>query len=94
MRKIMFFIEFIYQTVNMIFAWFAIGNFFLVFKILTDSLGSPNLLGTVGTVLGVVFEWFYAISLAACFVLSMGNRPAGSGKLYTAMVIFWCVIMA
>ncbi len=94
LRKIMFFIEFIYQTVNMIFAWFAIGNFFLVFKILTDSLGSNNLLGTVGTILGVVFEWFYAISLAACFVLSMGNRPSGSGKLYTAMVIFWSVIMA
>ena len=94
LRKMMFFIEFIYQTVNMIFAWFAIGNFFLVFKILTDSLGSSNLLGTVGTVLGVVFEWFYAISLAACFVLSMGNRPSGSGKLYTAMVVFWCVIMA
>ena len=94
LRKIMFFVEFIYQTVNMIFAYFGIGNFFLVFKILTDSLGSPTLLGTVGTVLGVVFEWFYAISLAACFVLSMGNRPSGSGKLYTAMVVFWSVIMA
>lgn len=94
LRKIMFFIEFIYQTVNMIFAWFAIGNFFLVFKILTDSLGGDDLLGTVGTILGVVFEWFYAISLAACFVLSMGNRPSGSGKLYTAMVVFWSVIMA
>ncbi|RYP47906.1 hypothetical protein DL768_006122 [Monosporascus sp. mg162] len=94
LRKIMFFIEFIYQTVNMIFAWFAIGNFFLVFMILTNSLGAENLLGNVGTVLGVVFQWFYAISLAACFVLSMGNRPAGSGRLYTAMVIFWSVIMA
>ncbi|KAK7753987.1 Chitin synthase, class 2 [Diatrype stigma] len=94
LRKIMFFIEFIYQTVNMIFAWFGIGNFFLVFKILTNSLGGDDLLGTVGTILGVVFEWFYAISLAACFVLSMGNRPSGSGKLYTAMVIFWSVIMA
>ncbi|RYP16039.1 hypothetical protein DL765_005355 [Monosporascus sp. GIB2] len=94
LRKTMFFIEFIYQTVNMIFAWFAIGNFFLVFKILTNSLGAPNLLGNVGTILGVIFQWFYAISLAACFVLSMGNRPAGSGRLYTAMVIFWTVIMA
>ncbi|KAI4597945.1 Chitin synthase, class 1 [Pestalotiopsis sp. 9143b] len=92
-RKIAFFVEFIFQTVNMIFAWFAIGNFFLVFKILTTSLGGDDLLGTVGTILGVVFEWFYGISLMACFVLSLGNRPAGSGKLYTAMVLFWCVIM-
>ncbi|KAI1140103.1 glycosyltransferase family 2 protein [Hypoxylon sp. FL0543] len=93
LRKLMFFLEFVFQTFNMIFAWFAIGNFFLVFKILTTSLGDENLLGQVGEILGVVFEWFYGISLMACFVLSMGNRPAGSGKLYTAMVIFWCVIM-
>ncbi|KAI1394355.1 chitin synthase I [Hypoxylon trugodes] len=93
LRKLMFFVEFVFQTVNMIFAWFAIGNFFLVFKILTTSLGDDKLAGKVGEILGVVFEWFYGISLMACFVLSMGNRPAGSGKLYTAMVIFWCVIM-
>ncbi|OTB01188.1 glycosyltransferase family 2 protein [Hypoxylon sp. CI-4A] len=93
LRKLMFFLEFGFQTFNMIFAWFAIGNFFLVFKILTTSLGDDKLLGQVGEILGVVFEWFYGISLMSCFVLSMGNRPAGSGKLYTAMVIFWCVIM-
>ncbi|KAI1335390.1 glycosyltransferase family 2 protein [Xylariaceae sp. FL0016] len=93
LRKLMFFVEFIFQTISQIFAWFAIGNFFLVFKILTTSLGDDNLLGTVGEILGVVFEWFYGISLIACFVLSLGNRPAGSGKLYTAMVIFWCIIM-
>ncbi|KAH8671532.1 glycosyltransferase family 2 protein [Xylariales sp. PMI_506] len=94
LRKLMFFFEFVFQTVNMIFAWFAIGNFFLVFKILTTSLGGSDLLGTVGTILGVVFEWFYGISLMCCFVLALGNRPAGSGRLYTAMVIFWSIIMA
>ncbi|KAK8102497.1 chitin synthase I [Apiospora sp. TS-2023a] len=93
-RKIMFFIEFIFQTINMIFAWFAIGNFFLVFKILTTSLGDKDLLGTTGTILGVVFTWFYGVSLISCFVLSLGNRPSGSGKLYGAMVIFWAIIMA
>jgi len=93
LRKTAFFIEFIFQTVNQIFAWFAIGNFFLVFKILTQSLGSDKLLGNAGTILSVVFEWFYGVCLVACFVLSLGNRPAGSGKLYTAMVIFWCIIM-
>lgn len=93
LRKIMFFIEFVFNTINMIFAWFAIGNFFLVFKILTSSLSADNLLGNVGAILAVVFEWFYGISLISCFVLSLGNRPSGSGKLYTAMVIFWCIIM-
>ncbi|KAI0152858.1 glycosyltransferase family 2 protein [Xylariaceae sp. FL1272] len=92
-RKLAFFIEFVFQTVSQIFAWFAIGNFFLIFKILTNSLGDSTLLGNVGTILGVVFEWFYGVTLVACFVLSLGNRPAGSGKLYTGMVIFWSAIM-
>lgn len=92
LRKFAFFIEFIFQTVNMIFAWFAIGNFFLVFKILTTSLGGAQLLGKVGEILGVVFEWLYGVSLITCFVLSMGNRPAGSGPYYMAMVIFWAII--
>ncbi|KAK6839329.1 chitin synthase I [Apiospora arundinis] len=94
LRKLMFFIEFIFQTINMVFAWFAIGNFFLVFKILTTSLGDKDLLSTTGTILGVVFTWFYGVSLISCFVLSLGNRPSGSGKLYGAMVIFWAIIMA
>ena len=43
MRKLMFLIEFIYQTINMIFAWFAIGNFFLVFKLLDGFAGHDQL---------------------------------------------------
>ena len=92
-RKLAFFVEFVFQTVNMIFAWFAIGNFFLVFKILTTSLGNKDLLGKTGEILGVVFTWLYGVCLITCFVLSMGNRPAGSGKLYSAMVWFWACIM-
>lgn len=91
-RKIAFFIEFVFNTVNMIFAWFAIGNFFLVFKILTTSLGDETLLGNVGRILGVVFTWLYGVSLVTCFVLSMGNRPAGSGPYYMAMIVFWAII--
>ncbi|KAK7746332.1 Chitin synthase, class 2 [Cytospora paraplurivora] len=91
-RKLAFFLEFGFNTVNMIFAWFAIGNFFLVFKILTTSLGDSDLLGTVGKILGVVFEWLYGTSLITCFVLAMGNRPSGSGPYYMAMVYFWAII--
>ncbi|RWQ96216.1 chitin synthase A [Paecilomyces variotii] len=93
MRKFMLLIEFIYQSINMIFAWFAIGNFFLVFHILTTYLGSSDLLGTVGKILGVVFEWLYLATLVTCFVLSLGNRPQGSNKFYMTMVYFWVFIM-
>ncbi|KAI5288953.1 Chitin synthase, class 1, partial [Ascosphaera acerosa] len=93
LRKMMLFIEFIYQTINILFAWFAIGNFFLVFRILTTSLSSDDLLGTAGRILGVVFEWLYLFTLMACFILSMGNRPAGSNRFYMTMVYFWICLM-
>ncbi|OAX77424.1 chitin synthase C [Emergomyces africanus] len=92
-RKFMLLIEFIYQTINMLFAWFAIGNFFLVFHILTKSLGAENLLGEAGRILGVVFEWLYLATLMTSFILALGNRPQGSNKFYMTMVYFWIGIM-
>lgn len=94
LRKFMFMIEFLYQTISMLFAWFAIGNFFLVFRILTQSLGGDLLLKTAGNVLAVVFEWAYLATLITCFVLALGNRPQGSNRFYMTMVYFWVVIMA
>ncbi|CRK39802.1 hypothetical protein BN1708_008028, partial [Verticillium longisporum] len=93
LRKVMLFIEFIFHTINMVFAWFAVGNFFLVFSILTKSLGGDELLGRTGEILGVVFTWLYGVALFTCFVLSMGNRPSGSRWYYTTMVYFWAIIM-
>lgn len=92
-RKFMLLIENVYQTINMLFAWFAIGNFFLVFKLLTSSLGTSDTLGTAGKVLGTVFEIVYIGTLLYCFILAMGNRPQGSRKSYLAMVIFWSILM-
>ncbi|KAK7529271.1 chitin synthase I [Phyllosticta citribraziliensis] len=93
MRKMMFLVEFTYQSINMIFAWFALGNFFLVFRILTQSLGNKDLLGKVGNILAAVFEWAYIAIVITCFVLALGNRPQGSNKLYMTMVYFWALIM-
>ncbi len=92
LRKMAFLVEFIYQTISMLFAWFALGNFFLVFRILTSSLQTE--LGTAGKVLFIVFEWLYIAVLVTCFILSLGNRPQGSNKWYMSMVYFWCIIMA
>lgn len=92
-RQIAFLVEFVYQTINMIFAWFAIGNFFLVFHILTTSLGADSLLGETGKILGLVFEWAYITCLLTCFILAMGNRPQGTPQVYMVMVVFWAIIM-
>lgn len=93
LRKCFFLFEFFYQFINQLFAWFAIGNFFLVFRILTTSLSDPVLLGTAGRILAVVFEWLYLVTLVTCFVLALGNRPQGSNKFYMTMVYFWVILM-
>ncbi|KAH6682756.1 chitin synthase 2 [Halenospora varia] len=93
LRKIMFLVEFLYQLISMIFSWFAVGNFFLVFHILTTALGGPLLLGKFGSILSVVTEWIYLASLVICFVLSLGNTPDGSRKFYITMVYSWGLIM-
>jgi chitin synthase len=92
-RKTFFLVEFLYQLISMVFAWFAVGNFFLVFQILTTSLGGPELLGTTGEVLSVIIEWVYLGSLVTCFVLSLGNTPDGSRRFYMVMVYTWGGIM-
>ncbi|KAF2087776.1 glycosyltransferase family 2 protein [Saccharata proteae CBS 121410] len=94
LRKMAFLVEFFYQSINMLFAWFALGNFFLVFRILTQSLGNDEFLGTAGKILATVFEWAYIATVVTCFVLALGNRPQGSNKFYMTMVYFWVLIMA
>ncbi|KAG9585893.1 glycosyltransferase family 2 protein, partial [Aureobasidium melanogenum] len=93
-RNFMFMVEFFYQGVSMLFAWFAIGNFFLVFRILTGSLSDSSLNFAPGKVLGVLFEWIYLAVLITCFVLALGNRPQGSNKFYMTQVYFWAILMA
>ena len=93
LRKMMFHVEFLYQTIFMIFSWFALGNFFLVFRILTVGLADPSVSFPPGQVLSVVFEWLYLGILATCFILALGNTPTGSKKLYMSMIVFWALIM-
>ncbi|KAK9354300.1 chitin synthase-domain-containing protein [Lipomyces doorenjongii] len=93
LRKLMLHVEFFYQTFSMLFSWFGIGNFFLVFRLLTSSLGADNMHFSPGKYLGVVFEWLYMGCLVTCFVLSFGNKPKGTKAAYYIMVIFFAVLM-
>ena len=69
------------------------GNFFLVFRILTVSLGDSSLGFAPGEYLSVIFEWIYIAVLVTCFIMSLGNTPTGSRKIYLSIVIFWAIIM-
>lgn len=93
-RKIVLHIEFLYQFISILFSWFSIGNFFLVFRILTNSLGTSSLGFGPGKVLATVFLWLYCACIVSIFVLSFGNRPKGTQRFYICVVIFFAVLMA
>lgn len=94
LRKLALHLEFLYQLLTMLFSWFGIGNYFLVFRILTNSLGDPSLGFAPGKYLSVVFLWIYCACIVTIFVLSFGNRPLGTHRFYIAMVLFFAILMA
>lgn len=93
-RKFFLHIEFIYQFLNLVVSWFSIGSYFLVFRILTTSLGDADLNFAPGKILSVIFLWLYLASIVTTFVLSFGNKPQGTEKFYVVIVIFFAILMA
>lgn len=94
LRKLILHVEFLYQFASILFSWFSIGNFFLVFRILTNSLGDDALGFRPGKILGIVFLWMYCACIVSIFVLSFGNRPKGTQTFYIVVVIFFAILMA
>lgn len=93
LRKLMFHVEFFYQFISILFSWFGLANFFLVFRLLTASVGAAGMNFDAGRYLGVVLEWLYAGCLIVCFVLSLGNKPQGTKRAYLTMVYFFAILM-
>lgn len=96
-RKILLHIEFIYQFINLIFTYFSLANFYLTFYFVAGSLSDPQIdpFGhRIGLVLFVIFRYSLVLLICTQFILSMGNRPQGSRKLYLASMIVYAIIMA
>ncbi|OZJ02826.1 Chitin synthase 1 [Bifiguratus adelaidae] len=98
-RKIMLLIEDFYQTFNLIFSWFAIGNFYLTFFILTRALAQdiPNqplpFSASVGNALHEFLNYVYCLLIVIQFIMAMGNRPQGSKWAYIASMVFFALLM-
>ncbi|KAK8865591.1 hypothetical protein IAR55_000735 [Kwoniella newhampshirensis] len=88
-RKLFLHVELIYQTLSMIFAWFALGNFYIAFFVLTQSLNS---LGKAWKYVNIPLHYLYIALLLWCFLLSLGNRPAGSKIGYTSSMVGFALI--
>ncbi|KAJ9116912.1 Chitin synthase, class 8 [Naganishia vaughanmartiniae] len=88
-RKFFLHIELIYQTYNMIFTWFSLGNYYIAFYILTRSL-QDYVKWT--KYINIPLAYIYLALLAMCFLLSMGNRPQGSVAGYTTAMVGFAII--
>ncbi|KAH9031108.1 hypothetical protein EDB85DRAFT_1382932 [Lactarius pseudohatsudake] len=83
-RKFWIHVKLIYQTSNLIFSWFALGNVFISFFVLTNALQDPTIIGGKGIELfNMLLKYSYVRLLLTYFILSLGNRPQGSNKGHT-----------
>lgn len=95
-------VEDIYNTYNLIFSWFALGNFYLTFYILTRALiprddgtglSRAPFSQTVASLLHTILNYIYIILIVVQFIIAMGNRPQGSKFLYTSSMVFFAFLM-
>lgn len=93
-RKLFLHLEFLYQAFVLLYSWFNIANFFLVFHILTTSLGDESAGFAPGKILSVILTWVYAVCILLTFILSFGNRPKGARYLFDLIVTIYALIMA
>ncbi|KAI0043669.1 glycosyltransferase family 2 protein [Auriscalpium vulgare] len=92
-RKAALFGQTVYNIINLIASWFAIGNFYLFFVILTSSLESPNFHMHPIRYFNSVVQYFLASIVIACFLFSMGNKPRSSKWKYKLISIFLAILM-
>ncbi|CAG8567125.1 9332_t:CDS:2 [Paraglomus brasilianum] len=97
-RKILLHVEMAYQSFNLAFSWFALGNFYLTFHILGNSLSNPTVVDglwspTVGNITFQLLRYVYLSLLIISFILSLGNRPQGSKWSYTFAMVFYAGLM-
>lgn len=93
-RKLWLQLEFYYHLVTVLVSWFSLASFFLVFRILTRNLGSPQVGFALGKYISTAFLWVYIGCVVCTFVLAFGNTPRGTRKFYYAVTIFFAVLMA
>ncbi|KAI8344545.1 chitin synthase 1 [Chlamydoabsidia padenii] len=97
-RKLAFMIEDLYQLVNLFFSWFALGNYYLVFYIMSTAIYDPGLSkkpfsDAIGQIIHIVLNYIYLFLLVVQFVLALGNRPQGFKTAYTIIMVCLSLIM-
>ncbi|KAJ3539839.1 hypothetical protein NM688_g6311 [Phlebia brevispora] len=91
-RKLVLMAETVYNVVNLVASWFALGNFYLFFVILTSSLESEIHVKFI-KYLNAFIQYVMAGLVIAAFLLSMGNKPKASKWKYKILTIVFAVFM-
>ncbi|ORY77216.1 glycosyltransferase family 2 protein [Leucosporidium creatinivorum] len=91
-RKLWLHVELFYQTFNMLFAWFGLANYYIIFVILTQSLADSSFGLTGISYFNTVLKYYYIALLICCFLLALGNRPAGAQTWYMVIIISFALI--
>ncbi|KAI0746001.1 glycosyltransferase family 2 protein [Earliella scabrosa] len=92
-RKVALVVETIYNVINLIAAWFAVGNYYLFFVILTssienDAFGMPGI-----KYFNAVGQFLMAGLVIASFLFSMGNKPKAARWKYKICTLIFAVLM-
>ncbi|SGY19437.1 BQ5605_C014g07647 [Microbotryum silenes-dioicae] len=91
-RKMWLHVELIYQSFNMLFTWFGLANYYIIFVILTESLADPTFGMTGIHYFNQVVKYYYIALIICCFLLALGNRPAGAVAWYTTIAVSFALI--
>ncbi|TFK68710.1 glycosyltransferase family 2 protein [Pluteus cervinus] len=92
-RKVILMVETVYNVINLIFAWFSLGNFYLFFVILTTSLEDPSL-GLKGLqFFNTLAQYILTSIIVSCFLFSMGNKPQSSKMKYKISAILLGILV-
>ncbi|KAI8992643.1 chitin synthase 1 [Pilobolus umbonatus] len=95
-RNLVFMFNDLYQLYSLIFSWFGIGNFYLVFYIMTTSISTiplPPFSSNIGSIVHNVLNYIYILLLIFQFIIAMGNRPQGFKWAYLLIIIFFALMM-
>jgi chitin synthase len=96
LRKLIFMFNDLYQLYNLIFSWFGIGNFYLVFYIMTTTIGTapePPFSSNVSNIIHTVLNYVYLLLLIVQIIIAMGNRPQGLRWAYLIIIVFFAILM-
>ncbi|KAF4987913.1 hypothetical protein FDECE_15254 [Fusarium decemcellulare] len=95
-RKVLLHIEFFYQFIQVLFTFFSLANFYLTFYFVAGGLTDPKIdpFGhNIATVIFHILRYACVLLISTQFILSLGNRPQGSKKLYMTSMVMYGVIM-